>query len=224
MHERQTQTFHTLMGGLLFFDQTSLDPEPPLLAGKRTQLKETINRIDELAQVQTATSRNTSGKLDGRRRELREKRMLPLKSIAKGQLLFAPGADAALRVPHARASAQVVAAAALRMTNALMPHVKLLAAAGVTKDFLRQMNHEARSLALTVKQNAELRRRRVEVTAAIASELKKGLDILAVIEGIVVIHGTPDQVSLWRTVRKRRKKLGRPRTIRKRKSRPPLPS
>lgn len=224
MHERQTQILHSLKGGDLYFDRHRIEPEPPLLVGKRQQLKENVARLEELEQQQVRFAKETVMKLEGRRRELREKRMLPLKSIAKGQLLFAPGADAALKVPHARASAQVVAAAALRMATALMPHAKLLSSAGVGKDFLKQMNHEARSLALTAKENAASRRRRAGLTAEIASELKKGLAILAVIEGMVVLHGTRDQIADWRMMRRRPKKLGRPRKVRPRGKRHPMVS
>lgn len=224
MHERQEQIAEVFMSALEYFEQNPIEPEPPLLAGKRRQLQETLRRIRECSDIQVTASVDDVGKLEGRRKHLREKRMLPLKQIAKGQLLFAPGADAALRVPHARASAQVVAAAAMRMADALMPHSRLLSSAGVSKDFLRQMRHEARGLALTTRENAASRDRRRKATASLAAEVKKGLAILAVLEGIVMLHAAPNDVREWRDTRRIPKKIGRPRKVRRRKPRVALVS
>jgi hypothetical protein len=220
MHERQEQSLEQCKSVSTFLARESISPEPPLLIGKRKQLDETIARIDACYTTQVTARMSTVGKLDARRKHLRERRMLPLRSIAKGQLLFAPGAEAALRVPHARASAQVVAAAALRMADALMPHTRLLSAAGVSKDFLREMRHEARGLALTVKQNDAIRRRNADATRTLAQELRKGLDILSVIDGILRLHATRDFLTQYDVMRRRRKKVGRPRKIRHRKPKP----
>lgn len=179
MHERQEKTAAVFSSVLRYFERNPLTPEPPLLAGKRRQLQETLERIEHYGSIQRNAPVRDMSKLEARRKQLREHRMLPLKNIAKGQLKFAPGAEAALRVPHTRASAQVVAAAAMRMADALMPHARLLSSAGVSKDFLRQMRHEARGLALTTRENGESRRRRRQATTALAAELKKGLNIVA---------------------------------------------
>lgn len=218
MHERQEQTAAVFSTVLKYFERNPITPEPPLLAGKRRQLQETLDRIQSYADIQLNAPVRDLGKLEARRKHLREHRMLPLKHIAKGLLKFAPGAESALRVPHARASAHVVAAAAMRMADALMPHARLLSSAGVSKDFLRQMRHEARALALTTRENAESRRRRRQATTALAAELRKGLGIVAVMEGIVMLHD-PRNVEQWRIFRRIPKKLGRPRTVRRRKPR-----
>ena len=217
MHERQEQTTGVFKAALAYFERHPVSPEPPLLAGKRRQLQETLDRIAASAKLQNLGSARDSGTLDRRRKELREKRMLPLRQLARAELRFAPGAEAALRVPHARASARVVAAAAIRMADALMPHAKLLRSAGVSKDFLVQMRQEARSLALTTKENATRRKRRTEATATIASEIRKGLAVVATLEGLVLLHASPDQVDQWRSTRRRMKKVGRPRKPRRRR-------
>lgn len=218
MDERQQQTAHVFNGALEYLERYPITPEPPLMTGKRRQLAESLARIAANADVQRNLDPRLLDNVEGRRKALRSKRMIPLRKLATGQLKFAPGAERALAVPHARASARVVAAAALRMADALMPHSRLLAAAGVTRDFLREMRHEARRLALAAKQSAETRRRRSEATAAIASELKKGLAILAVLEGMVMLHA-PQSMEQWKLARSVPKKVGRPRKIRRRKPR-----
>jgi hypothetical protein len=121
MHERQQQMANVFMSVLAYFERNPIEPEPPLLAGKRQQLQETLRRITEFSDIQVTAPVVDFGKIEARRKQLREKRILPLKKIAQGQPLFAPGADAALRVTHARARAQVVAAAAMRMADRLLP-------------------------------------------------------------------------------------------------------
>jgi hypothetical protein len=106
VHERQQQTVHVFELVLKYFERRPITPEPPLLTGKRQQLRETLQRIDAYRRTQLNAPVVDMGKVELRRKQLREQRMLPLKNIAKGQLKFAPGAEAALRVPHARASAE----------------------------------------------------------------------------------------------------------------------
>lgn len=220
MHERQERTALQFTSALTLMKRYPVSPEPPLLAKKRRELEEIAERIATFAEVQNVALM-AGGKVDGRRRTLREKRMLPLRAIANDELKFAPGVQAALRVPHARASAAVVAAAAIRMADALMPHARLLASAGVSKDFLREMRQEARGLAMATRETADARSRRREATASIASELKKGRAVLSTITGILMLNA-PENRMHWETMGRLGKKIGRPRKIRHRKPRPPV--
>jgi hypothetical protein len=86
------------------------------------------------------------------------------------------------------------------------------------------MRHEARGLALTTKENAASRDRRRQATASLASEVKKGLGMLAVMEGIVLLHAAPKELAQWRIMRRIPKKVGRPRKVRHRKPRVALVS
>lgn len=101
-----------------------------------------------------------------------------------------------------------------------MHPARLLRAAGVSKDFLVQMRQEARSLALTLKENAEKRKRTTEATATIAAQIRKGFGIVAVMEGIVMLHASHHVIE-WRSMRSLKKKVGRPRKVRPRKKRLP---
>ena len=220
MHERQQRVVMDYEHLLRHFEKYPIVPEPPLLAGKRRQLADTLERIKACENIQAKAPVHEFSNLEFRRKDLRERRMLPLRHLAKGELLFAPGSEAALRVPHARASARAVSAAAVRMADALMPHVKVLRAAGVSKDFLLQMRQEAHALALSLKQNAEKRKRRTEATATIASEIRKARSIVATLDGLVMLNATAEAQKEWRGARRPSKKVGRPRKVRRRKSRP----
>jgi len=128
----------------------------------RTQLGESITRIRAHQQTQMAAATTLTGEmsLDQLRNRLRRERMMPLVKVAKPLLKFAPGTAAALRIPHARASSTDVASAAIRLSDALKPHHKLLASAGYSKDFLLQMRKEADIIALAVKRSDKVRQKR----------------------------------------------------------------
>jgi hypothetical protein len=48
--------------------------------------------------------------------------------------------------------------------------------------------------------------------------VKKGLGIISTMEGMVMVHD-PANLETWRMMRRVPKKLGRPRTVRRRKAR-----
>lgn len=213
MDNRQIRTVQTFWNALTFFDYYPVKPEPPLLTGMRSSLQTSISHLQELHHEQNAARLAMNGGVEVRRRKLRREQMMPLVRIAKPLLKFAPGAESALRVPHARADAQTVAAAALRMADVLTPHAKLLAAAGYSREYLRDLRKEARALALTARTTEHARKRRSEVTAAIAGEFTKGMKTLMVIEGIVLreFAHSPDILRFWRNRRKVSARMGRPR-------------
>lgn len=188
---------------------------PPLLAGMRESLRKSVGRIQSFKREQV--SQPTDGfTVVNRRNALRRKRMMPLRDIAKPLIKWAPGEAAALRVPRADASAASVAAAALRMADALSPHAKLLRSAGITTDFLRQMRQEARGLALVITARRSSAANRSRATRGIADELSRSLRTLGVIQGILTIHA-PGLLEGWKTISGVHAPIGRPRNIRRRR-------
>jgi hypothetical protein len=214
MDNRQQRTLQSFEHVLTFLDQNRVTPEPPLLAGMRKSLRASITRIRSFAADQMTAGNSVSGRVDVRVGKLRRDGMMPLVRIAKPLLAFAPGVEAALRVPHARSDAYTVATAALRMADALAPHVKLLSSAGYSKDFLRQFRQEARDLALVVKNAESARLRRTKATDAIAAEFKKAMRTVMVIEGLVMHHLGSDKntVAHWKNRRRVSARIGRPRS------------
>lgn len=183
MDNRQQRTLESFQRDLVFIVQHPITPEPPLLVAMRKSLRASIARINSLATEQRSAKDSISGQVDARVRKLRRDHMMPLMRIAKPLLAFAPGVEAALRVPHARSDAYTVAVTALRMADAVAPHAKLLLSAGYSKDYLKQFRHEARQLALVVKSTESARIRRSKATATIAAEFEKAKKTVTVIEG-----------------------------------------
>lgn len=216
MDNRQQRTLQSFQEILFFLDRHKIRPEPPLLTGKRAELEACISKVQSLAHEQQQAKTATSGSVDRRRRHLRRTRMMPLVRIAKPILSFAPGAEAALRVPHARADALTVAAAALRMATFLQQHAKLLVSAGYPKDFLADFKAEAKELALVARTADDARKRRGSATREMKAELKKGMVIVTVLEGLVMLHIGSDKNTMqyWRGRRRVKARMGRPRTRR----------
>jgi len=215
MDTRQQRTVGRFHGALSWLEKSPIDPEPPLLAGMRESLRKSLRRIADFERAQVSQPTDGS-RVTERRMMLRRRRMIPLRDIARPLIRWAPGEAAALHVPRADASAATVAAAALRMTDALMPHAKLLRSAGISKDYLRQMRQEARGLALLASSRRSSRANRSRATRGIAAEISKALHTLGVIGGMVAIHA-PDELGTWKKATGVQAPVGRPRQPRRRR-------
>lgn len=213
MNNRQERTLASFLSVLQFLDRHPIRPEPPLLTEKRAELQEAMDRIRKLGGEQNSAKRATKGYVEHKRRRLRRDRMMPLVRIAKPILAFAPGAEAALRVPHARADALTVAAAGLRMATALERHAGLLASAGYPKTFLAEFKAESRELALVARKSEDARKRRTSLTREIAAEFKKAMKTVTVIEGLVMLHLGTNKIAVeyWRGRRRVPSRMGRPK-------------
>lgn len=216
MDTRQQRMLERLSGILIFMDHNTremADP-PPMLVGKRRSLEQSIARLKALQDEQNYLT-DPGSTVEFRRDKLRNRRMIPLRDIARPLLKFAPGAAEALRVPHAHASARTVAAAAARMVQALKPHAALLRSANISHDFLREMLQEARGLALAVKTNADERRKRANVTRDVARELKRAFETTRTLGGLVKLH-YPTLEERWDAMDRISPPVGRPRRKRTR--------
>lgn len=225
MEKRQHRTLVAFQNVLIFLDQHPITPEPPLLTGMKKSLRASIRRINQLGSTQRTALMLDGGHIENRRRVMRRQRLMPLVRIAKPLVRFAPGAERALTVPHARADALTVAEAALAIARTLKPHQKLLTTAGYPSTFLKELQHEARELALATKQTAAARQTRAKATADLAREFRKAMQTVTVIEGLVMLHGPKDKASLeyWKNRRRVGARIGRPPQRKARRGDHPMP-
>ena len=220
MQERQDNAIKRFAVALAFFESHPIAPEPPLLTKWRRELKQSLERIERYADAQRSADQNALSMTSIWRTELRRNRMIPLRKIALPILRYAPGAERALKVPAAHASAGEVARAALDMISWLQKHRRLLSAAGVGPEFMAAFRTEATRLAEATKQRRASVAERSRASRGIAKEIKHGFAALSVMEGLVSLHA-PHEMKGWLIVSRPSKKVGRPRKIRRRK-RPPL--
>lgn len=220
MQERQGSAVNRFNVALAFFEKHPITPEPPLLTKWRRELTESLERIERYADAQLGADMKALSMTSVWRRELRRNRMIPLRKIALPILRHAPGAERALKVPAAHASAGVVAQAALDMIAWLQKHRRLLSSAGVGPEFMAEFRAEATRLAEATRQRKATVAERSRASQGIAREIKKGFAALSIMEGLVALH-LPGEMKGWLIVSRPSKKVGRPRKVRRRK-RPPL--
>ena len=213
MDNRQMRTMTAFDNVMLYLEQHPIKPEPPLLSGMRRKLEASIRRIRSLEADQHQAKLATTGSVEDRRRKLRRERMMPVVRIAKPLLAYAPGVQAALRVPHARADASTVVDSALRMVEVLSKHAKLVKSAGFPKQFLAEFRQEAQDLRFVARNSDKARQRRTVATAAMTVEFKKAMQALQVIEGLVMLHTNSHSSAfkLWRSRRRVSARIGRPK-------------
>lgn len=212
MENRQQRTLQALQRALVHLEQHPIEPEPPLLSRMKDSLTTSIDRLMALSAEQHTATRQIRGRpVLHMRQRMRREVLMPLVRIAKPLLVFAPGTEQALRVPHARADAATVARSALDMAKALEPHAELLASAGYPENYPALLAREAEELAASAARSSEARERRSRATAAIRRELKQAMGTLTVIEGILMTrpeHKGFEQA--WRTMRRVHGRTGRP--------------
>ena len=112
-------------------------------------------------------------------RTLLRRDMMALVRIAGPELAYSP-AEVAVKVPHARASAQRVAEAAVAMAEALAPHAKLLKDAGYPREFLKEFRTRAKALASWEQGATKARTDRSLATTEIAEAFKEGMQAVMV--------------------------------------------
>ena len=217
MQSRQDRTVNAFENVLQFLAHADISPEPVLLQRKREELKNVKLRLEELRARQVVLSpkgMRTARELSQR---LRRDKLMPLVRIVKPLMKFAPGAERVLKVPHARADLLTVATTALEMAKLLKPHADLLRSAGFPKNFLSELEEDARRLTTTGRASESGRQARSRLAMDIANEIKEGMKTVTVIEGIVMLH-SPGLLKHWKERRRVPRRIGRPKQ--KRKSKP----
>ena len=213
MDNRQQRTLEMFQRIQIYLKRTPVKPEPLLLRKAGMRLQASMQRIEELAQEQRQATDDMNARVDRRKRKLRREHMMPLVRLLKPELAFAPGAEAALHVPHARSDARSVGAAALRIAKFLEGYKPLLVEAGCARTYLNEFKTQARELATAAKRSADARQRRSRATAAMAREFEEAMKTVTIIEGILMHHVGSNKtlMELWRNQRRVAARLGRPK-------------
>jgi len=215
MESRQQRTMAAFENVLAFLKEHPIKPEPPLLGRMRSSLQAMVRQLQAAAAGQVSRTRSMGDIAErlGARRLAMRKEMMALVRIARPLLKFAPDAELALRVPHARADTEAVAHAAMAMTKALAPHAEVLEDAGYEKGFFAEFSARARRLAEAAGDAERARNERGRLTADIASAVKEGMRLVMVIEGMVMRAFADQSGTLvyWRNQRRVSKRIGRPK-------------
>lgn len=179
-------------------------------------LEETVSRLSAFAVAQGGArlTRGMAVKQVARlRRALRHEHMIPIARRAKTLLKDLSGVAAAMRVPHARASTEILLAAANAMVKVVQSYVAEFRKAKFDKGFLSRMRADARALREGAAAIAFQSKRRADATAAIPRELRHARETEEAIDGLLLARFDADSSSAaeWRSARRIGAPRGRPR-------------
>ena len=212
MNDRQIRTFEALQAVVATFrgDGHTIAPEAPTILER---LDATIADIRKYATDQgQATSRTP---LTTARRQLdtmRQTQMLPLARLTRRIFQGESRIQAAMRVPHKRAPAGVVLAAAARMVSTLRPHRAVLAASRIDSTRLDVLQREVRRLKKVFEVAGALHADRAVPTRRLPELFADArMDVLA-LDALVASGAGRIGPSHWKRIRRVGKKRGRPRT------------
>jgi len=221
MDSRQHDRVLRLRNVQKMLDDVHFDPPVPLFLQKREELKACVGHIDQLKTEQVHWQSALVGKVRLRIEALRRKHMRHLARIASPLLAYAPGAEEALRVPHQRSRAAVVAAQAAKMAAFLEGHAELLRDANISREYLATFRAEADLLASATADRRGARQRLSAAGTELRREIKRGDDALLVISGLMGIHlgEGHELVGRLHVFMRPQKKVGRPAKKRPRRPR-----
>jgi hypothetical protein len=182
----------------------------------RGELAEVLASIRSLLSTQQVSS----AMLGGDRRSvmhlkstLRTRHLLPITRRGRLVLKGYPGIEESLRLPHARADVKTHVAATRRIVKTLRPHSAAMIDAGFHKGFLTECERAARAMAERNDSPDTNRNRRSLATRSLAEAIRKGRDIIDVIDSHVNAELAHDNLLLgrWRYAKRVPGRMGRPR-------------
>jgi hypothetical protein len=142
--------------------------------------------------------------------------MVPLARLARRLFAGEPGIQEALRVPHKRARAEEILAAAARMVKALRPHRALLAASHIDSARVDRLQVETRRLKKVFdKAHAAVADRAVPTRRLPELFASAHADVLVLDALMPALFKTSGDLVFWKFMRRVNKRMGRPRTSRR---------
>jgi hypothetical protein len=197
--------------------EVRLENPPPMYEHFKAKLETHVVRLRELEYEQHTLMPQHAheGKRTAYlRKRLRREYMIPLTRIGRRVLQYARGIEQALKVPHARASHRELVTSAEVMLKTVQPYQKLLVLAGFPKTFFaefREMTKELKRIATTSSQRQAKFSR---VTKQLRVELTSATETLRILDGIMFARTDHDldAARVWKGVLRTPKRLGRPRT------------
>jgi hypothetical protein len=218
VNQRQERSLHAYRGALAFVGGRPLAFTPEL-SHLCERLDATVEAIADAAGKQQLRGGKLLG--DARRRldQIRHKHMLPLVRLTRRLFSGEPAIQAALKVPHKRASTDELFAASASILKTLAVQRQFLSDSGVDPGRIDRLRDETRQ-AKRLFEAANARTPESAIaTRRLGSLFAEARADFAAIDGLVTLACTREELVAWRSVTRVGKRMGRPRkqTRRKRK-------
>lgn len=182
-------------------------------AGTRRKLDALVAEVGRLVVEQERSrlvERGLTKRIQVLRRAVLRDHMTPIARIARAELLEMPVVEP-LRLPKARVTSPQLAAAAKGMAEAAAPHAGVFVSAGLSHDFVRELEAAADVLLGALSDRAQRRGSRRGATDGLRNGLSAGRRLVHVLDALVQRALDDDETLLahWNNVKRVERLPGR---------------
>lgn len=175
-------------------------------AGTRRKLDALVAEVGRMAVEQERSrivERGLTKRIHVLRRELLRDHMTPIARIASAELIETPAVEP-LRLPRVRITSQRLAAAARGMAEAATRHAGVFVNAGLSPDFVRELEAAAEALLGALNDRAQRRGGRRGATDGLRAGLSAGRRLVHVLDALVQRALREDETLLahWNNVKR----------------------
>lgn len=212
MQTTQGSVLDTLRAIQQFLDDNAAKLGNVVQSGTRRQLNQVVAQLAAFAATQSG--KKTAGDVahaKALRVALVDDHMTVIARIAAVDLPQTPQLQN-LRMPKGKLTLAKLVAYAHAMANTATPHSDIFVAAGMSPDFLAQLNAAADAVETFDSQRKQLRAGSTAATGGIKTSLSAASRIVSVIDGMVktALKGDTTLLTFWSSVKKARKAVSRP--------------
>ena len=215
MRVTETHVLTTLYSARAFIDRHAAQLGTVETAGYRQELDAVIATLEENAAGQGAARRGSVGQRARQKAlcsALRLNHMAQIATIAAAQRQSHPELDA-LQMASSHATPRRLVAEAEAMAQVVRQHPEVFIAAGLSNDFVEQLEAAAQALADIITTRGTLQAQRSGATAALGTAASHGRKVLAVLSAMIQpqLADDPALLAEWKTARHiRRQPTARP--------------
>jgi hypothetical protein len=217
VNQRQERSLAAYRGALGFVGTRTLGFAPEL-SHLCERLDATVEAIEDAAGKQQLRGGKLLGEARRRLDQIREKHMLPLVRLTRRLFSGETRIQAALKVPHKRASTDDLFTAAASIVKTLGSQRKFLSESRVDPRRIDRLREEIRQ----AKQLFEAANARTPESAIATRRLgplfAQARADFAAIDGLVTLACSPEELVGWRSVTRVGKRMGRPRKQKRRRN------
>jgi hypothetical protein len=214
MKSTQADRLFSLRGAQQFLAQNVERLPQAAESGARHRLDQIVMELGEFVADQAGSTFEAQGatrRLHAMRLVLIQDHMAPIVSIARVELGSTPEM-VGFRLPRGTPSVPKLAAAAMGMADAAVPHAAVFVQAGLPHDFIARLIAAADAVVEAKTRREQCRGRVSGATTGIGDRLSAGRRVVDVLHTFVrtATRDEPGLLADWRSVRAVRARTGRP--------------
>jgi hypothetical protein len=215
VNQRQERSLAAYRGALGFVGKRPIAFAPEL-SHLCERLDATVEAIEDAAGKQQLRGGKLIGEARRRLDQIREQHMLPLVRLTRRLFSGETRIQAALKVPHKRASTDELLAASTSIVKTLRSQRKFLAEQRVDTRRIERLRSETRQVKQLFDAAATRTPESAIATRRLTALFAEARADFAAIDGLVTLACDPVELRAWRSATRVGKRMGRPRKPRRR--------